>query len=134
MNRHGTVKRACERGYTLIELLVVLAVLGLLAAIAAPPMEHYFARGQASAARVETAIVAAGLHLFQSDVGRYPTTQEGLAALLKSPPEVENWSGPYVRGPANLIDPWGRHFVYRAPGQRGPFDLFSLGPRSGKNR
>jgi len=118
-----------ERGTTLIELLVVLAILGLLAAIAAPQMIRYFAHGQESAARTETATLSASLHLFRADVGRYPTTQEGLAALLKAPRDAENWSGPYVKRASALEDPWGRRFVYRSPGTHAEFDLFSLGPK-----
>ncbi len=117
-----------ERGTTLFELLVVLTILGLLAAIAAPQMVKYFEHGQRNAAQTEVATLSATLHLFRADVGRYPTTREGLLALLRPPPGVANWSGPYVKEVSALNDSWGRRFVYRAPGQHGAFDLFSLGP------
>lgn len=111
-----------------MELLVVLAILGLIAAIAAPQMLLEFAHGQRSAAQTQIAAVSASLSLFRSDVGRYPTTEEGLSALLRSPPGLENWSGPYVKAAAVFTDPWGREFVYRSPGQTSAFELYSLGP------
>ena len=127
-------ERACfaERGTTLIELLVVLAIMGLLAAIAAAQMIRYFAHGQDNAAHTEISTLSASLHLFRSDVGRYPTTQEGLGALLQSPRDAENWSGPYVKRAAALEDPWGHRFVYRSPGAHAEFDLYSLGPKSSR--
>lgn len=115
-------------GYTLMELLVVVAILGLLAGIAAPEMERYFAHGQESAAETKIANLVASLRLFRSDTGRFPTNAEGLNALLAAPPGTENWDGPYVRSTAALDDPWGHRFIYRAPGEHGEFDLFSRGP------
>lgn len=119
-----------DQGTTLIELLVVLAILGLLASIAAPEMMKYFEHGQKSAAQTRLATLTASLHLFRADMGRYPTAQEGLKALLKSPADAENWSGPYVKNASALEDPWGHLFVYRTPGKHGPFELYSLGPMS----
>jgi len=117
-----------EWGYTLIELLVVLAILGLLVGIAAPEVERYLSHGQKSAAITQTATLRSSLHLFRADMGRYPTTAEGLGALLKAPPGAENWSGPYVKNGTALNDPWGRPFVYRAPGAQADFDLYSRVP------
>jgi general secretion pathway protein G len=119
-------------GYTLMELLVVLAILGLLAGIAAPEMTRYFAHGQKNAAQTEIATLTASLHLFRTDVGRYPTTAEGLDALLTAPPDAENWNGPYVKSASALNDPWGQGFIYRSPGSQSDFELFSQGPPAAK--
>jgi general secretion pathway protein G len=115
-------------GYTLVELLVVLTILGLLAALAAPQMIKYMEHGQRAAAATQSATLTASLHLFRADVGRYPTTAEGLDVLLAPPADAENWSGPYVKSASALNDPWGHRFIYRSPGTRGEFDLLSAGP------
>jgi general secretion pathway protein G len=117
-----------QAGYTLMELLVVLAILGLLAAIATPMVLRYLDSARMGTAKTEVANLSAGLDLFKYDVGRYPTSQEGLESLVKAPPTAENWNGPYVKVTTTLNDPWGHPFVYRAPGEHGEFDLFSYGP------
>jgi general secretion pathway protein G len=119
--------RSSEAGYTLMELLVVLAILGLLAAVATPMVLHYLDSAKVSTAKTEVSNLAAGLDLFKYDVGRYPTTQEGLGALVSAPEGVDNWNGPYVKKTAKLSDPWGRPYNYRYPGSHGEFDLFSYG-------
>lgn len=120
--------RNLSAGYTLMELLVVLAILALLAGIAAPEMARYFAHGQESAAKTQISALAASLQLFRDDIGRFPTTAEGLDALLVAPSGAGSWDGPYLRSAAALDDPWGHRFIYRAPGQHGEFDLLSRGP------
>ena len=117
-----------ERGYTLMELLVVLAILGLLTAIATPYVLHYLQTAKVKTARTEIFNIGAGLDMFKSDVGRYPTTREGLQALLKQPPEVENWAGPYVKKLDSFNDPWGHPYKYLSPGQHGEYDIYSYGP------
>ena len=116
-----------ETGYTLMELLVVLAILGFLAVVATPQVLQYLSGARLSTARTEVANLSAALDLFKLDVGRHPSTDEGLAALLKAPPGVVTWNGPYVKRPANLIDPWGKAFIYASPGMHGEFDLYSYG-------
>src|SRR5213082_788026 len=98
---HGST----EAGYTLMELLVVLAILGLLAAIATPMVLHYLDSAKVSTAKTEVSNLAAGLDLFKYDVGRYPSTQEGLEALVSAPEGVDNWNGPYVKKSTKLADP-----------------------------
>jgi general secretion pathway protein G len=120
--------RAKESGYTLMELLVVLAILGLLAAIATPMVLKYLDSAKLGTAKTEIANLSAGLDLFKYDVGRYPTMQEGLDALVKAPPTADNWNGPYVKTTTNLKDPWGHPFGYRSPGEHSEFDLYSDGP------
>lgn len=116
-----------EAGYTLMELLVVLAILGFLAVVATPQVLQYLSGARISTAKTEVQNLSSALDLFKFDVGRHPSTEEGLAALLKAPTGVTTWNGPYVQRQANLIDPWGRPFVYIAPGEHGEFDLFSFG-------
>ena len=117
-----------ENGYTLMELLVVLAILGLLTAIATPYVLHYLETAKIKTARTEIANIGAGLDMFKADVGRYPTSQEGLSALLKAPPEAENWDGPYIKKLDSFNDPWGRPYHYQSPGQHAEYDIFSYGP------
>jgi len=117
-----------EGGYTLMELLVVLAILGLLVAMATPLVLKYLDHAKVSTAKTEVANLSASLDLFKYDIGRYPTTQEGLPALLKSPPALESWNGPYIKKATAFNDPWGHPYLYRSPGQHGDFDLYSFGP------
>jgi general secretion pathway protein G len=126
-------KLRSDDGYTLVELLVVLAILGFLAAIAAPQVFKYLDSSKVSVARTQVESLASAIDLFRLDVGRYPTGQEGLAALVTAPPEIQGWSGPYVKKRASLIDPWGRTYKYRAPGQHGAFDIYSSGPDGEEN-
>lgn len=120
-----------EGGYTLMELLVVLAILGLLTGLATPIVLHYLDKAKVSTAHTEISNISAGLELFKYDVGRYPTTQEGLNALLKAPPGVDDWGGPYLKKQVSISDPWHHPYLYRSPGQHGEFDLYSFGS-SGK--
>lgn len=114
-------------GFTLIELLVVLVIVGLLAAFAAPQMLKYLGRAKIDAARAQVQNIASILDLYRLEVGRYPSEEEGLNALLESPPDSARWNGPYVKRRDALIDPWGQMYVYRYPGQNNAFDLYSLG-------
>ncbi|HTT85178.1 MAG TPA: type II secretion system major pseudopilin GspG [Rhizomicrobium sp.] len=121
-------RRSGEAGYTLMELLVVLAILGLLAAVATPMVLHYLDSAKVSTAKTEVSNLSAGLDLFKYDVGRYPTTEEGLEALISAPEGVENWNGPYIKKTTKLNDPWGHPYNYRYPGTHGgEFDLYSYG-------
>ena len=125
---HRRTEYLRERGYTLMELLVVLAILGLLTAIATPYVLHYLETAKVKTARTEIANIGVGLDMFKSDVGRYPTTEEGLKALLKQPPGVEDWDGPYIKKLDTFLDPWGAPYHYRSPGEHSDYDLFSYGP------
>ncbi len=121
-----------EDGYTLMELLVVLAILGFLAAVATPFVLKYLDNAKVSTARTEVANLSTGLDLFKYDVGRYPTTQEGLDALLKSPQGADGWNGPYIKKATGIVDPWKHPYLYRSPGEHGDFDLYSNGPDGAK--
>jgi general secretion pathway protein G len=116
-----------ERGFTLLELLVVLAILGLMAAIVGPQVIKYLGSSKTQTATVQVKNVAASLELFRLDAGRYPTPEEGLGALMKAPPSVPIWNGPYLPQASALIDPWGNSYQFKAPGDHGEVDVFSLG-------
>lgn len=118
--------RKNNRGFSLIELIVVLVILGLLATVVGPKVMDRLGRGKAEIAKLQIDQLEGALGLFRFDVGRYPTTSEGLRALI-SDPGIQNWSGPYLDKQTLPKDPWGREYEYRAPGQYGDFDLYSLG-------
>jgi len=121
----GRVTR--ERGFTLMEMLVVLVVIGLIAAVAIPQVMKLLESAKHKAARIQLETLANSLSVYQLDVGGYPTTEQGLTALWKAPGEIVEWNGPYVRRERQLVDPWGRQFVYRAPGEKHAYDLITLG-------
>ncbi|MEJ2459179.1 MAG: type II secretion system major pseudopilin GspG [Novosphingobium sp.] len=120
-------KAGTEAGFTLLELLVVLAILGLLAAIVGPQVIKYLDSSKTKTAQVQAKNVVAALHLFKLDASRYPTEQEGLAALVKAPPNLASWNGPYLPQQSAIMDPWGRPYLMRIPGEHGEIDVFSLG-------
>lgn len=120
-----------EEGFTLVELLVVLAILALLALIATPQVLKYLDRAKVSAAHTQVESLSSALDLYKLDVGRYPTTEEGLEALVVAPAGSESWNGPYIKKKASLTDPWGHPYVYRSPGEHDVFDLSSNGPDGG---
>jgi len=114
-------------GFTLIELLVVLTILGLLAGLAGPRVISYLGGARTDTAQLQIEEFGAGLDLFHLEVGRYPTTEEGLAALTGEPSGARGWNGPYLRKRDIPMDPWGNEYRYRYPGTNGDYDLYSLG-------
>jgi general secretion pathway protein G len=121
------LRKAEAFGFTLIELLVVLVILGLLAGLVGPQVMKYLGSAKTDSARLQIEDLAASLDLYRLEVGRYPSTQEGLEALVEAPPGARNWNGPYLKKKQVPKDPWGNEFHYRSPGEHGPFDLYSLG-------
>ncbi len=114
-----------EKGFTLIELLVVLVILGLLAALVGPQLFPKLGKGKQSAAKAQIELFGQALDQFRLDVGRYPTSQEGLAALVTNS-GIDKWEGPYLKkGLPN--DPWGRPYIYTCPGTHGEYDIVSYG-------
>lgn len=119
-------RRRPDRGFTLLELLVVLVVLGLLAGIVAPKYFTQLGRSEVKVARAQIEGLAKALDLYRLEVGRYPTTEQGLNALMLAPNDEPKWGGPYLQKQIPQ-DPWGRDYVYRSPGEYGDYDLLSLG-------
>ena len=123
----GRRELRASRGFTLIELLVVLVILGLLAGLVGPRVLKYLGGAKSDTARLQIEELGAGLDLFHLEVGRYPTTEEGLSALTVKPTGVEKWYGPYLKKKNIPADPWGNDYHYRFPGENGEYDLYSLG-------
>ncbi len=128
---HGKFRRHSGRAFTLIELLLVLVILTALAAIVVPKFARRSEQARITAALTDIANLEVAIDAFEIDSGRYPTTEEGIKALVEEPANVKGWKGPYIkRGVPN--DPWGNLYLYRYPGQNNTagYDLHSLGPDS----
>ena len=115
------------RGFTLLELMVVLLILGLLTSIAAPRVAKYLRKAKSDTARIQVSALGSAVDSFNLDNGRFPTGDEGLKALVERPQGLPTWDGPYIKKKDSLIDPWGKPYLYRAPGRKGDFDVYSLG-------
>ena len=113
-------------GFTLLELLVVVAIIGLLVGFVAPRYFGQIGKSEVTAARAQIDALGKALDQYRLDTGHYPSTEQGLDALIQRPQNEPKWSGPYLRKSVPL-DPWGRPYQYRAPGEKGDFDLLSLG-------
>lgn len=124
MEQRGCRTRAA--GFTLLELLVVMVIIGLLAGFVAPRYFAQVGKSQVKVARAQLDALDKALDQFRLDVGRYPTTDEGLQALMTAPGGEARWAGPYLKK-AVPADPWGRPYVYQQPGTHGDFDLLSYG-------
>lgn len=125
--RHKRSVAPAQAGYTLTEMLVVIAIIGLLAAALAPNLMGQLGRARTKAAQMQMETVAAGLEMHLTDVGRYPTPEEGLDALLEPSETALGWTGPYVRDRSALADPWGRPLIYEVSEEARAYRLRSLG-------
>jgi general secretion pathway protein G len=116
-----------EQGFTLIEILVVITIIGLIMGLVGPRVLNYLSEAKGKAAKIQIESFASGLDLYFLDAGRYPTTSEGLTALVQRPSNALPWNGPYLKGAVVPPDPWGNPYVYRMPGQHGTYDIISYG-------
>ncbi|MET7243168.1 type II secretion system major pseudopilin GspG [Methylobacterium sp. EM32] len=115
-----------QAGFSLVELLVVLAIIGMIATMVTPQVLGYLGRAKGETARIQVKNIAQAVELYYLDLGAYPTSQQGLQALVQ--PSGPGWRGPYVRDARGLTDPWGHAYLYRSPGTAGtPFEVYSLG-------
>ncbi len=121
----GQRRRAA--GFTLVELLVVLIILGLIAAFAAPQVIKFVGGAKTDSAHIQIERLSGVLDLYRLQVGRYPSDEESLNSLMEQPADAPNWDGPYLKKADSLIDPWGRPYLYRFPGEHGDYDLYTLG-------
>ncbi len=119
-----------KKGFTLLELLVVVIILGLLAALVGPRLIGRVGRAKTEIAKSQIALLESALDQYRLDMGYYPSTEEGLEALISPPSDEEkkrNWRGPYLKKKKIPLDPWGRPYQYRCPGEHGEYDLWSYG-------
>lgn len=114
------------RGFTLIELLVVVVIIGLLASFVAPRYFSQVGKSEVQVAKAQIDALEKALDQYRLDMRRYPTTEQGLKALMEKPPADPGWNGPYLKK-AIPLDPWGRAYMYRAPGAKAEFELISHG-------
>jgi general secretion pathway protein G len=124
----GRADAAEQAGFTLLEVLVVLVILGLLAAVVAgPQIFKYLGTAKSEAAKVQVSQISQALDLYRLEIGRYPTQEENLVALVEAPPGLNKWNGPYLKKKDAIMDPWGRQFLYKVPGEHGDYDLYTFG-------
>ncbi|MGB9627184.1 MAG: type II secretion system major pseudopilin GspG [Thermodesulfobacteriota bacterium] len=119
-NRRG------QQGFTLIEIMIVIIIIGLLAGLVGPRLFSKLTQAKQKAAKAQIELFGTALDSFRLDVGRYPTTEEGLRALREKPSGLDSWKGPYL--PKEIpLDPWGKPYIYKCPGEHGEYDLLSYG-------
>src|SRR6185295_7731041 len=124
--QEARVHRESTAGFTLLELLVVVVIIGLLAGFVAPRYFGQVGKSEVATARAQIDALEKALDQYRLDVGRYPSTELGLKALLEKPASEPKWNGPYLRKEVPL-DPWGKPYAYKIPGEKHEFDIVSYG-------
>ena len=116
-----------QKGFTLVEMLVVITIIGLIMGLIGPRVLNYLSESKVKAAKIQLQSFSSALDLFFLDAGRFPSSAEGLAALVQRTPGVAAWNGPYLKGGNVPNDPWNHPYLYRAPGEHGPYEIMSYG-------
>lgn len=114
------------RGFTLLELLVVMVIIGLLVGYVGPRYFSQLGKSEVNAAKAQIDAIETALDIYRLDMGQYPSQEQNLNVLLQAPENASRWQGPYLEK-SIPADPWGQPYIYRFPGERGEFDLFSYG-------
>lgn len=125
-HQKSSVNFSCARGFTLLELLVVIVIIGLLAAYVGPKYFAQLGKSEITVTKAQIEAFEKALDTYRLDVGRYPSSEEGLAALVTKPSSAVKWNGPYLKKEAPL-DPWGHVYLYKTPGSKGDYDILSYG-------
>ena len=120
-------RNTAQRGMTLIEILVVLVLIGIVLGIVGGNFIGRGEKAKADAAKIEIGQIGQALDLYKLEIGRYPSSSEGLQALVAAPAGASNWNGPYWKKAQIPKDPWGNEYRYTSPGQKGDYDIVSLG-------
>ena len=123
-----SARAAAQAGFTLVEMLVVITIIGLIMALVGPRVLGYLGESKVKAAKIQIESFSAALDLFYLDNGRYPASNEGLAALVQRPASAGAWNGPYLKTGSVPADPWGHPYVYKVPGDHAAYDIASYGP------
>jgi len=126
-NKARSYRKESPGGFTLVEILVVITIIGLIMALVGPRVLNYLSESKVKAARIQIQSFSSALDLFYLDTGRYPSSAEGLGALVQANGGVPAWNGPYLKGGNVPLDPWGKAYLYRSPGEHGAYDVVSLG-------
>lgn len=126
MNTSSPPPRPGRTGFTLLELLVVMVILGLLAGYVGPKYFAQVGKSETKAARAQIEALEKSFDMFRLDTGHYPSSEQGLQSLVVKPPNEPRWNGPYLKK-AVPMDPWGRAYIYKFPGEHGDYDILSLG-------
>lgn len=117
-----------EAGFTLVEMLVVITIIGLIMGLVGPRVLNYLAESKVKTAKIQIESLSAAVDLYYLDNGHYPTPSEGLNALVRRPAGDAGWNGPYLKSEKTPADPWGHPYVYKSPGEHGPYEIGSYGP------
>ena len=124
MRKHSISRRS--HGFTLLELLVVMVIIGLLAGYVGPKYFSQVGKSEVKAAMAQIDALEKALDTYRLDTGHYPSTEQGLNALMTQPASEPKWQGPYLKK-SIPPDPWGKPYIYKQPGEHGEFDLYSYG-------
>ena len=119
--------RGGEAGFTLVEMLVVITIIGLIMGLVGPRVLNYLSESKVKAATIQIESLDGALDLYFLDLGRYPTTAQGLTALVQRPGGASGWNGPYLKNANVPNDPWGHPYIYRSPSDHGAYEIVSLG-------